>query len=93
MRPKPFKFFFALSLSLVVFFFLARFIFVAFLLATALSVVFFIGQKIKKFFRNLMWEPAYDSVSSEPIWKDDLLHYYPNRERRPEKNYRVIQIH
>jgi len=98
MRPRPFKFFFALSLGILAFLFLARFVFVAFLLAAVLSVVFFIGQKIKSFFLNVRWEQGYPSSeeyhrpSSIPVWKDDLLMHYPNRERSYRQNYRVIKI-
>ena len=98
MRPRPFKFFFALSLGILAFFFLARLFFGAFLLAAAMSIVFFVGQRIKYFFRNLRWEQYdrsaedYRTASSIPVWKDDLLMHYPNKERSYRRNYQVIEV-
>ena len=97
---KPFKFFFAISLGLMLFGFLARFLIMAFLLAAAFSLVFFLGRKIKNFFQDLSWENE-DRFRNRfrrrphlPVWKDDLLLYYPEKQReyQPEYRDRIIEV-
>ncbi len=52
---KPFQFFFALSLGIILFFFVARFVIVALVLAAVLSGVFFLIQRARYFFSGLGW--------------------------------------
>jgi len=97
---RPFKFFFAISLGLILFSFLARFVIVAFLLAAAFSLVFFVGRIIKNFFQDLSWENEdrfrnrFRRRAQLPVWKDDLLLYYPEkrREYQPEFQTRTIEV-
>ncbi len=53
---RPFKFFFTVSVGLILFFFLARVFLFAMMIAAVMSVLFFIAQKTKNFFRRLSWE-------------------------------------
>lgn len=53
---KPFRFFFGLSLAVILFSFFARFIILAMMAAAIMSIVFHIGRKVKNFFQNLQWE-------------------------------------
>ena len=97
---RPFKFFFAISLAFILFGFLARFIIVALVMAAAFSLVFFLGRKIKNFFRDLSWEHErrYSRKSQLPVWKDDLLLYFPAKrqeyqpEYQPEYRNRTIEV-
>lgn len=98
MRPRPFRFFFAFSLGLILFFFLARFVVFALIMAAALSLVFFIGRKIKRFFQRLSWEedryyePHFRRRRQLPVWRDDLLMEYPTRRREYLSSYRNIEV-
>lgn len=89
---RPFKFFFALSLGLILFGFLARFVIVALVMAAAFSLLFFLGRKIKNFFREQ--EDRFRRRRELPVWKDDLLLYYPEkvREYQPEYRNRTIEV-
>jgi hypothetical protein len=93
---RPFKFFFALSLGLILFGFLARFVLVALAMAAAFSLLFFLGRKIKNFFRELSWEQEdrFRRRRELPVWKDDLLLYYPEKVRdyQPEYRNRTIEV-
>ncbi len=99
---RPFKFFFAISLGLVLFTFLTRFVLVALLLAAAFSLIFFVGRKIKNFFQRLSWENegdyryrnSYRERRRLPVWKDDLLLYFPEKkpEYQPEYKTRTIEV-
>lgn len=99
---RPFRFFFALSLGLFVFFFLARLVLLALFAAAVMSLVFFLGRKVKNFFQRLSWEEDhYDAPSfrnnyrraiQRPIWKDDLLVEYPAMQAEYLPNYKVIQV-
>ena len=55
-----FKFFFAVSLAIMAFFFIARVVVVAVMMAAVMSLVFFMGRKIKSFFRNMDWRDESD---------------------------------
>ena len=99
---KPFKFFFALSLGVMFFFFIARFVVAAFVIAAVMSVVFFIGRKIGNFLRTLAWNGHYKREweyaknqyrSSElPFWKEEFDLNQGNRQRMYEPSYRAIKI-
>lgn len=83
---KPFKFFFAVALGLMAFFFLARVVLAAFLIAGVMSIGYFLFRKVVDFFRYLSWggyDSRYDDYRDEdrryehslPGWKfeHDLL--------------------
>ena len=97
---KPFKFFFAVSLGILLFGFLARFVLFALVMAAAFSFIFFIGRRIKNFFQHLNWEENgsyrryHHRRQQLPVWKDDLLLYYPEkrREYQPEYRNRTIEV-
>jgi len=65
MTRHPFKFFFGLSLGVIVFFFVARVVVFALIMAAALSLLFFVGRKIKNFFKYMTWEEEYDSYRDD----------------------------
>lgn len=93
---KPFRFFFALSLGIVLFLFFARFIIVAFVIAALLSGVYFIARKIKGWFDDHDWmeEDHFPPrrFQKEPVWKDDLLVDYPSQQSDYIENYRKIKV-
>jgi hypothetical protein len=53
---RPFRFFFGLSLAVIVFLFFARFLVFAFVAAMVMSTVFFLFRKAKAFFQRMDWE-------------------------------------
>ena len=99
---RPFKFFFALSLGIVLFLFFARFVIFALLIAAAMSFIFYIGRRLKYFFRRLDWQEdayydrpfrrKYAKRRELPVWKDDLLVHYPGTEKDFIPNSRTIEI-
>ena len=74
---RPFKFFFAISVGMILFFFLARVLIMAFIIAAIMSVLFFVFRKIRNFFRHLAWE-EYD---------DDYYETRRDRHGRREWSY------
>lgn len=66
---RPFKFFFAFSLGILIFLFFARFLILAAIAAAVLSFVFFVFRKIRYFFQDMTWE--------------ERGHYYHHHYRRP----------
>ena len=56
MRRSPFRTFFGISIGLILFFFLARVLVTAFLIAVVMSLIFFVFRKIKNFFKYMTWE-------------------------------------
>ncbi|MEZ4886658.1 MAG: hypothetical protein R3E32_18160 [Chitinophagales bacterium] len=101
---KPFKFFFALSLGVFLFFFIARFVVMAAIAAAVLSFAFFLGRKIKNFFRYLTWEGSYrpdfedrfDSAYQRSpqiaAWKDESFSDFSKKNRTYSSHYKVIKI-
>ncbi len=94
---RPFKFFFALSLGVIVFLFLARLVVFALIIAALLSVLFFVGRKIKHFFYRLDWEhgPAGNHPTlnrQKPVWKDGLLLDYPTPQADYLEDIRKIKV-
>ena len=53
---RPFRFFFVLSLGIFFFFFIARFVILALIVAAIMSVVFHLARKVKRFFQRLDWQ-------------------------------------
>ena len=94
---RPFKFFFALSLGVIFFLFLARFLVFALIAAGFLSLLFFVGRKIKNFFHRLDWEEhdiraPYRLKQRKPVWKDGLLLEYPEPEPDYIDEFRKIKV-
>ena len=100
---RPFKFFFAISVGLILFFFLARVLFIALLFAGVMSLIFYAVRGIKNFFRRLDWEdyeydyaPRGNSNYSDrlPGWKfkDELLVDDWDRPRERFFSERIIQV-
>ena len=56
MRPQPFKYFFGVAIAVMVFFFLARVFFAAFIFAAIASSIYFIFRSIGNFFRRMSWQ-------------------------------------
>ena len=99
---RPFRFFFGVSLAVIMFFFLARFVVIALMAAAVLSVIFHVSRKIKNFFLNLSWEeddhyisdfrrqyqisPRYSKVN------EDMYYDYPSKKAEFLADYRSIRI-
>lgn len=101
MRRHPFKFFFGLSLGVIVLFFLARVFVLALFFAAAMSLVYFVLRKIKNFFRYMTWEDqkyAYqDNFQNEfqnlkefHFWKHHDEPFFDNQERTSKEKIIVI---
>ena len=92
---RPFKFFFLLSMGLLFFFAIGRFLLVALLGAAFLSFVFAIGARATRFFRDLDWDgqPVRRyGRRMKPVWKNGLLLDYPVRSENPIRAERVIEV-
>lgn len=99
---RPFRFFFVLSLGFMLFFFVARFLIVALIAAAVMSTLFFIARRVKYFFQRMDWEGDYhrhhpyrmshQRSLTQPVWKDDLLVEYPNRDYDYLPNYQAIEV-
>lgn len=89
-----------MTLAIMLFFFLVRFVIVAAIFAAFLSLAYYVGRKMKNFFRNLDWENpeehrAYQRYAQQgkfPAWKDNVLMDYPKQQRTYQKNVRTIEI-
>lgn len=97
MRRSPFKFFFALSIGVILFFFLARVFVVAFLMAAVLSLGFFLVRKIKNFFKNMNWEDEDDyrygyhqNQNNIPFWKMEEESFFHQRAERERERIIII---
>ncbi len=94
---RPFKFFFTASLGIIIFFFLAKFILMALVIAAIFSIIFHIFRRVQWFLQRRHWD-EFD--------QDDELHYenipsgwqrkstFNMDERFPDwtVNYRTIKI-
>ncbi len=95
---RPFKFFFALSIGIVLFFFIARVLIMAFVLAALMSIPFFIYRKIKRLSRrHRHWHREYDRNEPDFFLFDDedendrlILDWEKNYD--PWRRARVIQV-
>lgn len=102
---KPFKFFFALSLGVFFLFFIAKFVIMAAIVAAVLSFLFFVGRKIKNFFRYLTWEDPYypnsdyrfegysDRTPQMRMWKQEFFSDFSRRREAYPPNLKVIKIY
>ena len=83
---RRFKLFFGVAVGLILFFFLAKVVFTALIIALVMSVLFGVFSKVKRFFQRAYRE-EYDAVynvdyaeeSRLPIWKEDLFTETPIR--------------
>ena len=90
---KSFKFFFALSLGVVLFLFFARFVIVALIIAAVLSGGFFIARKLKHLFtRDHHGHGHRHQDIQQPVWKDGLLVDYPPPVKDVLVQYRRIEV-
>lgn len=98
---RPFKFFFAFSLGLIIFLFFARFLILAAIAAAVLSFVFFVFRKIRYFFHHMTWEERgydyrnryqYRNALPEARYDEEPLFY--NWDRQPERldHFREIEV-
>lgn len=98
MRRSPFKFFFGISVGVILFFFLARVFVTALFLAAAMSLIFFVFRKIKNFFKYMPWEEEryayqndYRYQKNLPFWEREEEPLFDNRQRRFDKRIIVIE--
>ena len=66
---RPFRFFFMFALSIMLFFFIAKFVIGAFFIAAILSVIYFLFQKIRGFFYRLDWSKDYGYEYNEKDYR------------------------
>ena len=90
MTRHPFKFFFGVSLGLIVLFFVARIFIAALFMAAVLSLIFFVGRKIKNFFKYMTWDDEDYNYRRDyrrrnlPYWEreeEPLFDLEPTRQR------------
>lgn len=98
MRNSPFKFFFAFSIGVIVFFFLARVFVAALVMAAVLSLVFFVFRKIKNFFKYMTWEDRYDRYQRSyqyqrnlPYWEREEDTLFDLRETRRRERIIIVE--
>ena len=98
---RPFKFFFAFSLGILIFLFFARFLIFAAIAAAVLSFIFFVFRKIRYFFHGMTWEESgyyyhnkYQERSALPEVRYDEEPLFYDWERRPQSisRFREIEI-
>ena len=99
---RPFKFFFALSLGLLLLFFMARFVVMALIIAAVLSTVFFVFRRLRYFFSGMTWEePRYHRYHNRYIhpralaqryYEDNLIWDRPQKEAERLVEYRSIEV-
>lgn len=98
---RAFKFFFAISLGITFFFFVARFVILALVLAAVLSGVFFLIQRARYLFSGLGWNQyhprhRFDHHSYPQLLNehrpDDIPFYEFDRMQEPANEWQVIRI-
>ena len=98
---RPFKFFFALSLGLFIFFFLAKFIVMALIVALGLTMLFAIIKRIRNFIMEEKWKNHYDEYESPfsfpnrlAAWDppSEVLHVKQERDFEYLQDFRKIKI-
>jgi hypothetical protein len=100
---RPFKFFFGLSLAVVVFFFLLRFVVFAFIVAAIMSIVYAVFRRMKDFITyDRYGQPYFDRYREHPRFNQyqekelvEPLFYEKNYNSRPMAigDVRFINIH
>lgn len=99
---RPFRFFFGVSMAIILFFFFARLVLWALIAAAVMSVVFHVSRKVKNFFRNLRWEDddyyhrdfrnQYEVSPRFLKRNEDLFHSFPKRSADFLTDYRSISV-
>jgi len=70
---KPFKFFFALSLGIILFLFFAKIVLIALVAAFVMSVIFRVFRKMKHFMQRTLWEEDYEEDYDRSYYNEDTL--------------------
>ena len=98
---RPFRFFFALSMGALLFFFVARFVIIALVLAAVFSGLFFLIQRARHFFSGLVWNQYYPEARFEhrayprllnEANPDDVPFHGFDRMERPNREWQIIKI-
>ena len=99
---RPFRFFFGVSLAVIMFFFFARFVVMALIAAAVFSVIFHVSRKVKNFLLNLRWEEddyylgelKRQHVLSPPYSQrsEDLFYDRPSRISDYMMDYHTIKV-
>lgn len=97
---KPFKFFFALSVGIILFLFFAKIVLIALIAAFVMSLVFGVFRKMKHFVQRTLWEEDYRDgydkdyyyEKSLPNWKESLFTNPEVRSKVYLENHRTIII-
>lgn len=98
---RPFKFFFLASLAVFAFFFVAKFVIMALIAATVLSVLFFIVRKVRMAINYHKWndhwleeEDRFALHQNFPTWAADKEKLFtPHYRDRDWKYERTIEIY
>jgi len=78
---KSFKFFFALSLGIILFLFFAKIVLIALAAAFVMSLIFGVFRKMRHFIQRTLWEEDYEedyvigyyNEDTLPNWKEALF--------------------
>lgn len=98
---RPFRFFFALSMGLLLLFFLARFVVGALIIAAVLSTVFFVLRRMRDFFLRMDWEASHSPYHnrfeqppalSQRYYEEGLVWDRPQRQAERLPDYRSIEV-
>ena len=98
---RPFRFFFALSLGMLLLFFLARFVVGALIIAAVLSTIFFVLRRMRNFFAGMDWEashsPYYNRYNhpralEQSYYEDGLVWDRPEKPAERLVSYRSIKV-
>jgi len=84
---RPFKFFFGAVLGIIVFLFLARFVLIALVIATALTCIFFLIRKMRHFLQAVYWRDRYDPYLEDNYTDDQYAGALLLSERPSEVEY------
>jgi len=96
---KPFKFFFALSIGIMLFLFFAKVVLMALVAAAFMTIVFGIFRKAKHFFKDLLWEDYEEQDQWNrygerilPAMKEDFFSDRPNTSKVYLSHHRRIIV-
>lgn len=94
---RPFRFFFGLSLAVLVFLFFARFLVFAFVAAMVLSGIFFLVRRAKYFFQRMdweeeRWEERYRRKPRHLAKAEDWFYFEEQERATPFASYKTIRV-
>jgi hypothetical protein len=99
---RPFRFFFALSLGLLLLFFMARFVVGALIIAAVMSTIFFVFRRMRNFFASMDWEESYPPYHNrfkqhpralaQRYYEDGLVWDRPEKPAERLLSYRSIKV-